>query len=300
MQIEELKTFIRLCEIRNFTKTAESLSMSQPTVSLHIKNLEDEFQTQLIQRNSKQLNITPTGEILLECAKQITQLLEQTKQDIFEHHHKILGHLTIGASFTIGEYILPQLLAEIKKDYPNINLEVIIGNTDEIVEYVKLFKVDIGLIEGSTDEKSLYIYPFKQDELVVIAPIRHPLAKKETIIISDLHNEQWVAREDGSGTRANLNHFLHSNGLKVKSITTISSNQGVKELVRNGIGLSLLSKSVIEQDLKLGDIVILPLQNIKITRTFSYIYSPIMVKKSNVEIFIKTINDKWNYPSTKK
>lgn len=299
MQIEELKTFIRLCEIQNFTKTAESLSMSQPTVSLHIRNLEDEFQTQLIQRNSKQLQITPTGERLLECAKQIIGLLEQTKQDIFEHHHKILGPLTIGASFTIGEYILPKFLAELKREYPNLIIEVIIGNTEEIVEFVKLFKVDIGLIEGSTDEKSLKIYPFKQDELVVIAPKQHHLAKKEVVTISDLHDEQWVSREDGSGTRENLNHFLHSNGLKVKSITTISSNQGVKELVRNGIGLSLLSKSVIERDAALGEIVILPLQNIQISRTLSYIYSPIMLKKTNVEIFIKALNNKWQVLSTK-
>lgn len=299
MQIEELKTFIRLCEIQNFTKTAEALSMSQPTVSLHIRNLEEEFQTQLIQRNSKQLQITPTGEILLECAKQITQLLEQTKQDIYEHHNKINGHLTIGASFTIGEYILPEFLAELKKEYPNLIFEITIGNTEEIVEYVKLFKVDIGLIEGSTDEKSLNICPFKQDELVVIAPVNHPLAKKESISIRDLHNEQWISRESGSGTRANLDHFLHSNGLKVKSITTISSNQGVKELVRNGIGLSLLSKSVVKRDAELGEIVILPLDNKKINRTLSYIYSPIMLKKSNVEIFIKTLNERWQISSCK-
>lgn len=289
MQIEELKTFIQLCEIKNFTKTAEALSMSQPTVSLHIRNLEEIFQTQLIQRTSKQLQITPTGELLLDSAKQIIQLLEKTKKDIFEHHHKLYGHLKIGASFTIGEYVLPKLLAKLKKDFPNLNFEVIIGNTGEIVEYVKLFKVDIGLIEGKTDEKSLNISPFQQDELVVIASSTHPLSTKEMVSITDLQNEQWISRENGSGTRDNLNHFLHSNGLKVKSITTISSNQGVKELVRHGIGLSLISKNAIEQDFKQGDIIILPLENLRVYRTFSYIYSPIMLKRNNVEIFIEAL-----------
>lgn len=291
MQIDELKTFIKLCEIRNFTKTAEALSMSQPTVSLHIRNLEELFQTQLIQRNSKQLQITPTGEILLDSAKQIIQLLEQTKKDIFEHHHKIYGHLKIGASFTIGEYILPKLLSKIKEEYPNLNFEIIIGNTGEIVEYVKLFKVDIGLIEGTTDEKLLHIHPFQKDELVIISSSNHPLSKKDKVTIRDLQNEQWISRESGSGTRENLNHFLHSNGLKVKSITTISSNQGVKELVRHGIGLSLLSKNVIERDAELGEIAIISIENIQLYRTLSYVYSPLMLKKNNIEIFIHALQN---------
>ena len=293
MQFEELKTFIHLCEIRNFTKTAEMLSMSQPTVSLHIKNLEDEFKTQLIQRNSKQLHVTPTGEILLEGAKQVLQLFEQMKQDIFEHHHEIQGNLKIGASFTIGEYILPSMLVQLKNTYPELAIEVVIGNTNEIVEYVKLLKVDIGLIEGNTNEKSISIFPFKRDDLVVVAPMNHRLAQQSSISISELQNEQWISREVGSGTRANFDHFLHSNGLKVKAITTISSNQGIKESVRNGLGISLLSKSVIERDVELGEIVMLPIKNIKISRTLSYIYSPVMLKNSNVETFVEALNEKW-------
>lgn len=286
MNLEELQTFIKLCDIKNFTKTAELLAMSQPTVSLHIKNLEQQFQTQLIQRSPKQISITPTGEILLDQAKQIMQLYEQTKQQILEHHHTIQGELTIGASFTIGEYILPKLLVELRALHPNLSLQISIGNTEEIVEAVKKFQVDIGLIEGTTNEKSLIIQPFMKDELAVIAPTTHALAAKEQLRMADLQNETWISREAGSGTRANLNHFLHSNGLKVSSILTISSNQGIKQCVINGLGLSLLSKSVVEKEDHAGDLVILPLDSPPIFRTLSYVYSPIMVKKGNVKTFL--------------
>lgn len=293
MNLEELNTFIKLCEVKNFTKTAEILLMSQPTVSLHIKNLEREFQTQLFQRSSKQLNITPTGELLLEKAKQMLQIYEQTKQAILEHQHTLTGELKIGASFTIGESILPSLLADLRNEYPELELNVIIGNTVEIVQYVKLFQVDIGLIEGKTDEKELLIHPFMKDELVIIAAKNNKLLKSNYVTIADLQNQSWISRENGSGTRENLNHFLRANGLRTKSMLTISSNQGIKETVIQGLGLSLLSKSVIKRDLKLGAIGVVKLKNQPLFRTLSYIYSPIMQDKRNVQIFIQALNNKW-------
>lgn len=153
MYYDALKTFVTLAEVKNFTKTAEILLMSQPSVSMHIKNLEKEFQTKLFERSPKFLKITPTGEILYDRAKQMIAIYEQTKQDILDHHHSIKGELKIGASFTIGEYILPSLLFDLQADYPELELQAVIGNTEEIVQSVRRYKVDIGLIEGQTNEK---------------------------------------------------------------------------------------------------------------------------------------------------
>ena len=199
MNNEALKTFVTLAEVKNFTKTAELLLMSQPSVSLHIKNLEKEFQTQLFLRSPKFLKITPTGEILYDRAKQIITIYEQTKQDILEQHNIIKGELKIGASFTIGEYILPSLLIDLQKDYPDLELQVIIGNTEEIVQSVRLFQVDIGLIEGQTNEKELSVHPFLQDELFIISSNDHKLANKNDVTITDLQNQSWITRESGFG-----------------------------------------------------------------------------------------------------
>jgi LysR family transcriptional regulator, transcriptional activator of the cysJI operon len=289
MHLDALRTFITLVEVKNFTKTAELLCMSQPNVSLHIKNLENEFQTKLVERSSKKIHITPTGELLYDAAKSIITIYEQTKQNILEHHHLIKGELKIGASFTIGEYILPSLLIEIGKDYPDLHLSVMIGNTEEIIQSVRLFKVDIGLIEGQTTEKELSVHAFMQDELFIVASHKHPLANKRHVSIADLQDQTWVIREVGSGTREYYNHFTRTNGLRIKSTLTISSNQGIKETLINSLGLSLLSKSVIERDLQYQNLSIIPLEGHSFTRTFSYLYSPIMQEKKNVKLFINTL-----------
>lgn len=294
MYYDSLKTFVTLVEVKNFTKTAELLLMSQPSVSLHIKNLEKEFQTKLLVRSPKFLKVTPTGDILYERAKQIITIYEQTKQDILEHHHSLKGELKIGASFTIGEYILPSLLFDLHQDFPQIEFQVVIGNTDEIVQLVRLFQVDLGLIEGQTNDKELSVHPFMQDTLFLVAPNNHPLATMDEVTIADLQNQAWITREVGSGTREYLSHIIRSNGLKVQSLLTISSNQGIKETVINGMGLSLLSYRVIERDLQHKNLSIIPLKNQSFKRTFSYVYSPVMENKNNVQTFINSLLKKWS------
>ncbi|WP_163100152.1 LysR family transcriptional regulator [Peribacillus alkalitolerans] len=288
MYFDALKTFVTLAEVKNFTKTSDSLHISQPSVSLHIKNLEKEFQTELFMRSPKHVQITPTGDILYNRAKQIISLYEQTKDDILDHHNSVQGELTIGASFTIGEYILPSLLFKLQNDFPELELKVVIGNTEEIVEYIRQFKVDIGLIEGQTNEKELFIHSFMKDELFIIASPSHP-SIKGNITWGDLQDHTWITREVGSGTREYLEHVIRSNGLKVKSLISISSNQGIKECVIQGMGISLLSRSVIVRELKHGELSIIPIENQSFTRTFSYVVSPIMKNKKSVEAFINVI-----------
>lgn len=289
MQIDELKTFLTLCEIKNFTHTAEKLSMSQPTVSLHIKNLEQEFQTMLFQRSSKKLSITPTGELLYERAKQMMQIFENAKQQIAAHHHTIQGELKIGASYTIGEYILPKILASFKEHHPHLSLQIIIGNTKEIVEHVKLLQVDVGLIEGTTNEKDIHVTPFMEDELVIVCSKLHPLAKHKQITVSQLQNEDWIIRETGSGTGEYLHHVFNQHGLKVRSLTTISSTQGIKESVIHNLGIALLSRNTIQRELQLGVLHEFKLETKPFIRTFSIVNSPIMAHRQNLQAFLEEI-----------
>lgn len=290
---DALKTFVTLVETKNFTRAAEFLHISQPSVSVHIKNLEAEFQTELFIRSPKVLKITPTGEILYERAKQILSMYEQTQKDILEHHHDIIGKLVIGASFTIGEYVLPPLLVELHAKYPNLELEVFIGNTEEIVQSVRLLNVDIGLIEGQTNDRELLVEPFMEDELFIVGSIQHELASKESVNMADLQNQTWFMREEGSGTREYLKHMIRSNGLKVKSILTISSNQAIKEtIIHSGQGLSLLSIHTIDRDVRQHNLSILPLNHPAFKRLFSCVCSPVMENKRHVMAFRDMLRQK--------
>lgn len=288
LYFDAFKTFVTLAELKNFTKTSEALHISQPSVSLHIKNLEKEFQTELFIRSPKRVQITPTGIILYSRAKQIVSLYEQTKEEILEHHHSLQGELKIGASFTIGEYILPSFLSKLQRDFPKLELTVIIGNTEEIIQHVHQFHVDIGLIEGQANDKELSVHSFMRDELFIVASPTYQRFK-DNITLHELQNHTWITREKGSGTREYIDHIIRSNGLNVKSLLTISSNQGIKESVIKGMGISLLSRSVIEREVKYGDLSIIRLQNQSFHRTFSYVISPFMVHKRSVEAFIQVI-----------
>lgn len=293
MYYDALKTFIAAVEEGNFTKAAEKRLISQPSVSVHIQNLEKEFDTTLFVRSPKKLQLTATGELLYERAKQILQIYQTTKDEITGHHHSSHLEVKIGASFTIGEYMLPQLLEMLCTEYPDIKLEITIGNTDEIVEHVKLFHVDIGLIEGQCNEKNLTVFPFMKDELKIVAPFNHPLTQQKEIGVEQLQNQTWVTREKGSGTRAFMDHVLRTHGLKARNVISISSAQGVKEAVIRGIGLSLLSQFTIARELEHQHLAVVPIKDESFSRRFSCVYSPIAGKKRVIEVvtdFLKKMN----------
>lgn len=289
MSLDALRTFITVVDEKNFTKAGEKLLLSQPSVSLHIKNLEIEFQTKLLDRSPKFLHTTPTGKLLYQRAKQLLTLYDKTREEIYDHHHRIAGTLKIGASYTIGEYYLPALLAKFYKMYPDIQLEVHIDNTEKINQSVRLLQNDIGLIEGHTNDKDLEIHSFMEDEMVIVAPCDHALAKKNPLDVDDLQDLTWVTREHGSGTREYMDHFIRSYGVRAKNLVTISSNQGVKEAVANGMGISILSMWVVKKAVEQKELAIVQFQNQTFTRMFSYIISSNIEHHKATQVFLDVL-----------
>ena len=268
--IEELRTFIAVVEYENFTKAGEILHLSQPSVSVHIKNLEKQFNTDLISRSVKQKNIviTESGRVLYKRAKEIIKILEDTKNEVENISNVVNGHLRIGASYTIGEYFLPAFLGYFVKKYPDVKIELIIDNTRKICEKVKHFKVDIGLIEGNLTSFEFEQEHFLMDNLVLMLPneYEHIRATKD---YSCLQNLNWVTREVGSATRESL-----------KGIITLGSSFAVKEAVKNDLGITLISDFVVKHEVEFDkSISIIELDDIY-KRYFSYIL-PKKIKYSN-------------------
>lgn len=274
---EELKTFIAVVELKNFTKAATSLNLSQPSVSTHIKNLENYFGIVLINRSVKQKNIiiTESGYKLYARAKEILNLLDVTYSDLHNIPDTVSGTLKIGASLTIGECILPKFLSYFLKKYPNIDVEVSIKNTSSICSYVKNLSVDLGLIEGPPTVSNINQEYFYEDSMVLAYPSSENLLN-DTLSIDNLQNKNWVVREEGSGTREYLNLFLAQNKITPKSITVLGSNYAVKEAVKNGLGITVISSLVIEQEVKNRKINAFPLD-----KSFDRHYSCIMPSNIN-------------------
>lgn len=289
--IDELKTFIAVVEYDSFTKAAEAINLSQPSVSLHIRHLEDYFNTILVQRSVKQKNIhvTQEGKLLYERSKQIVKILQDTKEELTEYANEVRGHLHIGASYTIGECFLPAFLGRFSKEYPNLDLEVTIDNTYNICEKVKNFEVDLGLVEGNVPAFKFISNYFYKDKMVLAVPYNHPLANRE-FSIEQLQNQTWISREVGSGTRDYLELFLESNNINAKNIIVFGSNYSVKEAVKNNLGITLISSLVTESSIKNREISILKTKE-QYTRNFSYILQKGSIPSKGVKVFIDMLKN---------
>ena len=287
--IEEFKTFIAVVDFKNFTKAAEYLNLSQPSVSTHIKNLEIIFGVTLINRSVRQktISITESGYTLYKRAKEIINLLDITFLDVKTLSNSLKGSIKIGASLTIGEYILPKFLAHFSSKYPDIDIEVIIENSSFISTELKKMKLDIGLVEGSVSSSLFKQEYFLEDEMVLVIPYDSDLKNKE-LNLDDLQDMRWIAREEGSGTREYLDLFFTQNKIIPKSIMVLGSNLAVKEAVRNNLGLTITSRHVILEAEARNELSSIKL-NKDFTRSFSYIYPKELTLSKAANIFLEEL-----------
>lgn len=253
-----MQTFVTVADHKSFTKASQILNLSQPTVSFHIKNLETYFNSTLIKRSPKHFQITQTGEMVYDRARQILGLIEKTKGEVNEFQHQLRGTLSIGASYTVGEYILPALLKKFDHKYTSVDLKVTIGNTEQINSGVQLHDLDVGLVEGKVHHKGLVSTPFLEDEMVVIVPADHPIRKSPHITFQELQDQVWIMREEGSGTRSLMESMIAAYNIRPKKTIMIGSNHGVVQCVKESLGLSFLSKTVVKHTGAEGLIMNLP------------------------------------------
>jgi LysR family transcriptional regulator, transcriptional activator of the cysJI operon len=289
--IEELKTFMAVVEYKNFTKAAAAINLSQPSVSLHIKQLESYFGITLVERSIKQkkISITNGGYLLYKRAGEIINILEQTKNELTNYEETLSGNLRIGASFTIGEYILPAFLGKFSKEFPDLNLEVKIGNTASVCDMIKNKELDIGLIEGVVPSSHFKYEYFLRDEMVIALYNNHPLVGKP-LSMEKLQNQTWISREDGSGTQEYLMMFLAANNIVPKNIVVFGSNYAVKEAVINELGITIISSHVTNKDVKNGEISTIPLGE-KYIRYFSYILPIESTPSKAIRVFADKIRN---------
>lgn len=212
--------------------------------------------------------MTQAGVALYSYAREILDLHKAAKRAVADLMELVTGKLTIGASLTIGEYILPRLLAAFSQRYPEVKYTVNIGNTEFIHERALEGSIDIGLVEGHIEDNQLHIEEFLLDEMVLVLSKQHYLAKKKYVKSEDLSNVTFVMREEGSGTKLAMEEMLHEIALEPARVITLGSTQAIKEAVEAGLGVSFLSKWALRKELKLGTLKAVRVKDINITRGF--------------------------------
>lgn len=293
-----LEVFVTVVEKGNFTRAAEELRMTQPAVSQYIQALERTMDTKLLERTNKYVRLNPAGEIVFHHAKDILGMYTRMQTLVDDLLHRASGDLSISASYTFGEYVLPHILAYMHKVYPLIRPSINIGNTTEVAEATLNHQVDIGIIEGEYYHENLHIEAFAEDEMFVIVPKVERFAGREEISLSELGKETWIVRESGSGTRRAAEQMFTTRNFHPDDKVEFGSTQLIKESVEAGLGVTLLSHWAVRKEISLGTLMMLKPDGEPVRRHFSLITRATPYHTKAAEIFLDLLRLKKAFPDS--
>jgi len=261
--IRQLEIFKAVAETGHVTNSCEGLGISQSAVSMAIQELETNLDCQLFERRNRKLILNENGRMLLENVKKLLINLKELEGAFLENDAS--GSIVVGASMTIGEYILPDIAYDFMQKYPNSKIELVITNTSEISEGLTSGQIDIAFVEGIIQNEKIETRPWRQDELTIIASDKKTFNKK-IYKIEDLYNKKWIIREVGSGTRGVFQRFLGDKFGNLNLFLTLGNTEAIKKIVQKSDSLSCLSKLTIEKELEEGKLFEIPLEGYSFKR----------------------------------
>jgi DNA-binding transcriptional LysR family regulator len=266
MNRNHLALFHAVAQAGGISRGAERLHVSQPAVSKQIKELEDALGISLLERLPRGSRLTDGGKLLAQYVQRMAVIEEETARAIEEFRGLKRGRLAVGASTTIGAYLLPQVFGEFHRQHADIELQLEIANTETIQNQLMEGSIEVGLTEGLMEAEHLDSEVFHEDELVAIAPRGHPLLKQRRVTARELCREPFILREAGSGTRAVVERALGKRGLTVKPVLSLASPEAIKRAVIAGVGVAIVSRLAIGCELQIGSLTVIPVKDLVIRR----------------------------------
>jgi DNA-binding transcriptional LysR family regulator len=270
-----LQIFYKAAQKLNFSEVAQELFLTQPAVTFQIKKLENFLGTPLFYREKNRVTLTEAGEILYRHARKILDCYEEAEREVGKISGIVRGRIVVGASTTMGEYILPRVLGNLKAKYPTMEALLEVGNSDRILNGVLHRSFDIGILAEEVRHRELRQEVILEDELVLIASPDHPLAKKESATPEDLKQYPFLARERGSGTRKETEIGLENAGFDPRQLRVsmwLGSSEAIKGAVEANLGISILSRWAIQKELRLRTLRSIPIQGLRLHRDFKLIH----------------------------
>jgi DNA-binding transcriptional LysR family regulator len=271
MDIHRLEVFCKVVEMQSFTKAADAVFLTQPTVSEHIRVLEELVGEKLVDRLGREVLPTSVGKILYQYARDIIRLRDEALQAIDRYKGNLSGHLTIGASTIPGTYILPGLIGSFKARCPAIQITLRISDSAEVVERIIDGGLEAGLIGAPWDDRRIVLEEVFSDELVLAVHPEHPWAGGRAASLEDLAKEPFILRERGSGTRRVMAQALEAHGFnpaRLHVVAEIGSTEAIRQGIKARIGVSILSSHAVAEDIRRGTIAGIEIEGVSITRSF--------------------------------
>ena len=276
MEFRQLETFVAIAKYKSYSKAAESLFLTQPTLSNHIINLEKSLGTTLINRSNKQISLTPAGKILYEYALQILQVKESAGFKLDEYRGHFVGHIEIAASTIPEQYILPSFLTGFKELFPDVILTLRHLASDKIIDGILTEEYNLGVVGSKASHGHLLFHSITEDELALVVPNNETYQQYEREVPwSDLVKMPFIFREQGSGTRKLFEASLKKNHLSFRDLKIaayIENTEVIKQCIVDGMGVSILSKRAIQQELLNGSLKALSIPDMVLTRNFYLVH----------------------------
>ena len=289
MNLNLFRTYVRVVETQNLSKTADEFGISQPAVTKQIQNLEDIFGVLLLERSGRKLKPTEAGDILYNYARDIIKLVEKTHRAMEDVSESRRGTLSIGASTIPGQYILPNLIKIYKERYTSTNISMEIADTERIFNKVAERELDIAVVGAWTNNRKVDGFQWVEDELMVVLPDNHKFAHYQAIKLNNLLNERWIFREKGSGTRKALETLLTTHGLRKEDLNIYmeaGSTEAVLAMVESGVGIAVVSRWATKGIEQRGMKAVL-LDETDAKRNFYVIYPRQKVRRKSVNNFLE-------------
>ena len=282
----QLQIFLAVAKYQNISRAAQSLHMSQSAASEALLNLEHSYEVKLFDRVSNKLSLNAIGRTLRKEAQSLLRQCEAFDNAL--SMHKEVGHLKVGASFTIGNHLATRYLAGYLASYPNADVQLDISNTPEVVAKVLNYEVEIGMIEGEVQHRDLELIPWRDDELVVFCAADHPLANKKVLRTVDIKSADWILREPDSGARQTFERALAGLLPDINVFLEFKHNEAIKNAVESGLGIGCLSRIVLQRNFANGDLVPLRLPRRNMRRTFYFALTRQRYPLESVQSWIDT------------
>ena len=293
--IQQMESLIYLVDEGSFSRAAKRVFLTQPSLTKHIKNLEEAVNAKIVNRENMGISLTPEGKILYDYARRILKLRDETKEKILRIKENESGNIFVSASTIPATYILPHLLNEFKKLFPDIRAYIQANDSEETLGMILNNQAEIGFIGKQTLNRRLYVKPLWKDRLVLAAPADHPWHKKDYVTLNEVLKEPFIIREGGSATRKILEEYLLKNTDKSLSrfniVCEMGSSEAVKEAIIAGLGASILSIHAIKRELKQGTLIEVPINDCSIQRYFYLIYKKQFTLLHYHKLFLKFVKN---------
>ena len=289
MADRRLQVFHAVAKRLSFTKAAEALFMTQPAVTFQVKQLEERFNTRLFERGHGKIALTPAGHVVLDYAERILALSAELDMRLKEMTSEIGGPLLVGASTTIAESMLPQVLGDFKSKYPRVQPRLMVANSETVENRVAEHTLDIGFIEAPSHLQNVATDVCCEDELQAICAPSHPLARLKSAMPKQFVQYPFISRESGSGTREVIDHYLQKAGIPPDSLNIVmelGSPEALKGLVATGLGFTIMSLATVSKETRLGQLVRVPLSP-RLIRKLSVVYPKERFRSRLVNTFVQ-------------